>query len=116
MVYRLTSMNKKTKVIFFFLIWLFSAFCAVVGTLFIATAAILPNTPYDIHPSHHVLEIRQNLGPFETLAYFDPEIGEIFWGVSIVEGVEEFQLVDENNVKIGPLIPWNLIEVHRNGS
>ncbi|MFX1538444.1 MAG: hypothetical protein ACFFDI_29990, partial [Promethearchaeota archaeon] len=116
MVYRLTSMNKKTKVSFFILIWFFSAICAILGTLFIATAAILPQTPYDWRPSGVVEEIRREMGPQIDLVYYDPERDVFFGGVTIKEGIEEFQLFDENNEHIGPLIPWHLEERHTNGT
>ncbi len=106
----------KTKVIFFCLIWFFSAICAVLGTIFISTAAILPQTPYDIEPSHIIGEIRSEMGPYMDLVYFNPETGESFGGITIQEGIEEFQLFEENNAHIGPLIPWHLREDHMNGT
>ncbi|MFX1505300.1 MAG: hypothetical protein ACFFDC_04205 [Promethearchaeota archaeon] len=116
MVYRLTSMNNKTKIGFFCLIWIFSAFCAVMGTLFIATAAILPQTPYEVEPNPLVGQIRQNLGPLIALDYYDPHTDEFFGNVTIEQSLEEYLLIDENNVPIGPLMPWNLREFHTNGS
>ncbi|MFX1285561.1 MAG: hypothetical protein ACFFB5_18120 [Promethearchaeota archaeon] len=115
-VYKLTSMTRKTKIIFFCLIWFFSAICAIVGTIFIATAVILPQTPYDIEPSDIVGQIRQQMGPFQSLAYFNPDTEEFFWGVTIEEGVEEYQLYNEFQKPIGPLKPWFLVEVHLNGT
>ncbi|MFX0016058.1 MAG: hypothetical protein ACFFB2_13420 [Promethearchaeota archaeon] len=115
MVYRLTTMTMKTKILFFFLIWFFSAICAVLGTVFIATAAILPQTPYDVGPSPLVGQIRQKLGPFHTLGYHNPETGDFFGDVTIKERLEEYQLFDENNTFIGPLLPWNLEEIHMFG-
>lgn len=116
MVYRLTSMTKKTKVTFFCLIWFFSAICAIIGAIFIAIAAILPQTPYEYHPSPVVGQIRQKMGPFLDLIYFDPETEEFRGSVTIEEGIEEYQLFDENQDHIGPLMPWNLEEVHTNGT
>ncbi|MFW9905202.1 MAG: hypothetical protein ACFFFH_12760, partial [Candidatus Thorarchaeota archaeon] len=116
MVYRLTSMNKKTKVGFFCLIWIFSAFCAVVGTLFIATAAILPQTPYEVEPSPLIGEIRQNLGKFQLLEYYDFNTNAFYGNVSIEQGIEEYWVIEENGNEIGPLMPWNLREFHMNGS
>ncbi|UCG90347.1 MAG: hypothetical protein JSU57_01050 [Candidatus Heimdallarchaeota archaeon] len=113
-------MTKKTKIIFFCVIWFFSAFCAIVGTIFIATAVILPQTPYDISPSPIVGEIRQEMGPFQNLAYYNPETDEFFWDVTVEvtveEGIETFLLYDENEREIGPLNPWFLEEIHTNGT
>ena len=109
-------MTMKTKVIFFFLIWVFSAICAILGTLFISTAMILPQTPYDVEPSPLVGQIRQNLGPFIALDYYNPETNEFFGNISIEQRIEEFELLDESGHKIGLLIPWTLQEVHTNGT
>jgi hypothetical protein len=105
----------KTKVVFFFLIWFFSAICAIVGTLFIATAFILPQTPYEIEPSPIVGQIRREMGPSLTLDYYNPETDEFFGDVSIQEGLEHYQLY-KDGTEIGPLIPWHLIEIHTNGT
>ncbi|MFX0122858.1 MAG: hypothetical protein ACFFAE_04415 [Candidatus Hodarchaeota archaeon] len=115
MVYRLTSMSIKTKVFFFFLIWLFSAICAILGTLFIATAFILPQTPYEIEPSPIVGQIRREMGPSLSLDYYNPETNEFFGDVSIKKEQELYQLY-KDGVEIGPLIPWYLIEIHTNGT
>ena len=109
-------MTKKTKAIFFILIWIFSAICAILGTLFISTAAILPQTPYEVEKNPVVGQIRQNLGPLIALDYYNPETGEFYGNVAIVEGIEEYNLIEEGGSKIGPLIPWTLQEVHMNGT
>ncbi|MFX1516450.1 MAG: hypothetical protein ACFFC6_09075 [Promethearchaeota archaeon] len=116
MVYRLTSMTMKTKVIFFILVWIFSAIFAILGTIFISTAVILPQTPYEVEPNPIVGQIRQNLGPLIALDFYNPETDEFYGNVRIEEGTEEYNLVDETGSKIGPLIPWALQEVHMNGT
>jgi hypothetical protein len=109
-------MTSLTKIRFFCIVWAFSAICAILGTLFISTAAILQKTPYDIAQNPIVGEIRQDMGPYQNLAYFDLETGMSFWNVRIqVEG-ESIQLHDEFNVKIGPLNALALEEIHTNGS
>ena len=116
MVYRLTSMTTKTKVIFFCLIWFFSAICAILGTIFIATAAMLPQTPYDIETNEIVGKIRYEMGLFQNFAYFEHETGFFFWNVTIKEEGDTLQLYDQFDEHIGPLESWKLEEIHRNGS
>ncbi len=109
-------MTSKTKIMFFFTIWIFSAICAILGTLFISTAAILQKTPYNIAKNPIVGEFRQDMGPFEALAYFDPENGRYYWNVTILKEGESIQLYDEFNDKIGPLDALQMEEIHTNGS
>ncbi len=101
---------------FFCVIWIFSVICAVLGTLFISTAAILQKTPYNIAQNPIVGEFRQDMGPFQNLAYFDPENDRYYWNVTIQEEGESIQLYDEFNVNIGPLDALQMEEIHTNGS
>ena len=66
MVYRLSKMGLKTKVLFFCLIWIFSALTAIIGVIFISTAAVIPGTPYRITESNYITNVRINMGQFEA--------------------------------------------------
>ncbi|MFX0087243.1 MAG: hypothetical protein ACFFAU_16455 [Candidatus Hodarchaeota archaeon] len=115
MVYRLTRMNIKVKFLFFILIWLFSAICAILGSMFIATAVILPNTPYNINVNSIIIDIRQDMGSFQRLEYQNPETGE-----TIVISLVEIEGRIQARSLLGNIIPdfrdWFIIEIHENGS
>lgn len=75
MVYKLTKMTLKVKVTFFILIWIFSAISAIFGSVFIATAIILPQTPYKITTNEIIDDIRSEMGPWIQWNYFHPDDG-----------------------------------------
>ena len=56
------------------------------------------------------------MGPFQNLAYFDPENDRYYWNVTIQEEGESIQLYDEFNANIGPLDALQMEEIHTNGS
>lgn len=111
MVYKLTSMNKKTKVFFFGIIWIFAILCATIGTIFIATAAILPQTPYVIETNKIIGEICQEMGPIEALKYNDFEMDQFYWNVTLRVEREVIRVIDEFNKPISPLVPWQIQEI-----
>lgn len=116
MVYRLTSMSRKTKLTFFCLIWIFSAIFTLIGTSFITTAVILPNTPYDIRESDIIIDIRQEMGPWRSLNYFDHELAIGYPDVRVREEDGTINAYDENQNLIDPFHIWQLEEMHENGS
>ncbi|MHA2344566.1 MAG: hypothetical protein ACXADW_22140 [Candidatus Hodarchaeales archaeon] len=115
MVYRLSKMKFKTKVLFFCSIWIFSVLLAILGAAFITTAAILPNTPYDYQVNPLISDIRDELGPWESWSYYDDVNGFFYNNVTlrIVEGhIEVFTRSDGN---LPSFKPYLLEEVRENG-
>ncbi len=115
MVYRLSKMKFKTKVLFFCSIWIFSVILAITGAAFITTAAILPNTPYDYQENSIISEIRNELGPWQAWNYYDDVNGLFQTGVSlrVEEGhIEIYTLLNE---KLPSFKPFLLEEVRQNG-
>ncbi|MHA2073908.1 MAG: hypothetical protein ACXACU_09525 [Candidatus Hodarchaeales archaeon] len=115
MVYKLTRMTLKVKVIFFILIWIFSAICAIFGTVLIATAVILPQTPYKIRPNPIIGEIRTEMGTFKQWNYVHPELG-FFENINLnptEDGVIRASKSDGSTIRDLSII--FLEEVHQNG-
>ena len=107
MVYRLSKMKFKTKVLFFCSIWIFSVLLAILGAAFITTAAILPNTPYVIQENPLISDIRDELGPWESWNYYDAVNGFFYNDVTlrIVEGhIEVFTPSDGNLPSFKPYL------------
>ncbi len=120
MVYRLRTMRRRTKVAFFISIWIFSAICAIFGSLFIATAIIIPNTRADITYNPIFFEIRENMGPFIKWDYFNPETGD---GLYYSDITLEFDRIEQriiakmqDDVIIKNFRKQWLIEVRENGT
>ncbi|NHJ01488.1 MAG: hypothetical protein EAX86_05065 [Candidatus Heimdallarchaeota archaeon] len=116
MVYRLTKMKTRTKILFFIIIWLFSAFCAVLGSMFIATAIILPNTPYEITRNPVISEIRQQMGPLIFLGYWDQENGIYYPNITIADDGERVYALTDTGLRIENFRFWFVEEVRQNGS
>ncbi len=116
MVYRLTTMSKKTLVVFFIVVWIFSAICAILGTIFIVSAALLPNTPYRVQYNPILIDIRQEMGPWIGYGYFDFEADIHHPNVIITPQEGDIKAFLENGDEIKPFNIWNLIEERENGS
>jgi hypothetical protein len=116
MVYRLTRMSITVKILFFILIWIFSAICAILGSMFIATAVILPNTPYNISVNPVIINIREDMGLLERLEYYNPETGYQDFDISLVEVEGRIQAESSSGEVIPDFRDWFIIEIHRNGS
>ncbi|MHA2327692.1 MAG: hypothetical protein ACXACR_04160, partial [Candidatus Hodarchaeales archaeon] len=109
-------MTLKTRIMFFCLIWVLSAICAILGSAFIATATILPHTPYDIRFTPIVNNIRQDMGPWTRFNYFEPESGEFFENVTFEVREGEIFAQSSDKREIFEFRPWLLEENHVNGS
>ncbi|MFW9855658.1 MAG: hypothetical protein ACFFFG_11385 [Candidatus Thorarchaeota archaeon] len=77
-------MSRKTKLVFFIIIWVFSAFFAILGAVFIATAEVLPDSPgfYSV-VTPTAVNLREDLGPLESLTFWDPTSGDPLDDVTI---------------------------------
>ncbi|MHA1206417.1 MAG: hypothetical protein ACTSSO_02475 [Candidatus Hodarchaeales archaeon] len=115
MVYRLSKMKFKTKILFFCSVWILSVLFAILGAAFITTAAILPNTPYIIRESPIVSNIRDDLGQWQSWRYFDEITGINYDNVTfaIVDG--HIELYTLFGVKFPNFKPFLLEEVRENG-
>ena len=116
MVYRLTRMKTKTKVLFFIIIWFFSALCAILGSMFIATAIILPSTPYEVSRNEIIGNIRQQMGPVVFLGYWDQENGIYYPNITIIDDGERVSALTDLGVRIPNFRFWFVEEVRQNGS
>ena len=115
MVYKLTKMSLKVKIIFFILIWIFSAVSAVFGTILISTASILPHTPYRIRTNEVITNIRSEMGPWVQWNYFHPEEG-VFENIRLT--TTEDGLIKASDQTGQPIQGFNdffLEELHQNG-
>ena len=115
MVYRLSKMRFKTKVLFFCVIWIFSAIIATVGAMFITTAAILPSTPYNIDESPLIREIRLDMGKWQSWNYFNEETGDWFPNVTVTEQEGKLVVYSLGGTRIPDFRPYRLEEVRANG-
>ena len=115
MVYRLSKMRFKTKVLFFCVIWIFSAILAVLGAMFITTAAILPSTPYNIQENQLIRDIRQDMGVWHSWNYFNEETGDWFPNVTIQQQEGKLLVYTLGGVRIPDFRPYRLEEVRANG-
>ncbi|MHA1331846.1 MAG: hypothetical protein ACTSR2_12295 [Candidatus Hodarchaeales archaeon] len=117
MVYRLSSMKNRTKIAFFLLIWIFSAISAVMGSIFISTAVILPQTPYEIQENPLIQDIRHEMGRWLEFGYFNPEDGTFYSNVTLV--FEQQRLIAINPLTNEPFPNfkiWHLEEIRENGT
>ncbi|MFW9778830.1 MAG: hypothetical protein ACFFE8_08250 [Candidatus Heimdallarchaeota archaeon] len=119
MVYRLTAMSRKTKLVFFIIIWIFSALFAILGAAFIATAEILPDSPgfYSV-VTPAAINLRRDLGPLESLTFLDPTSGELYVDVTITfeeDSLAVTVLGGETKFYEPQEIHW-IQEYHRNGT
>ncbi len=115
MVYRLSKMRFKTKVLFFCVIWIFSAIVATLGAMFITTAAILPSTPYNIQENQLIRDIREDMGPWEQWNYFNEENGDWYPDVTIQEQEGKLYVLDDSQNRIPDFRPYRLEEQRENG-
>jgi hypothetical protein len=115
MVYRLSKMRIKTKILFFCVIWIFSAILAVLGAMFITTAAILPSTPYNIQENQLIRDIRQDMGGWHGWNYYNEETGDWFPNVTIQEQEGKLLVYTLGGVRIPDFRPYRLEEVRANG-
>ncbi|MHA1973599.1 MAG: hypothetical protein ACTSW1_11430 [Candidatus Hodarchaeales archaeon] len=117
MVYRLSSMKNRTKIVFFLLIWIFSAISAVLGSIFISTAVILPQTPYKVQENPLIENIRKEMGQWLEFGYYEPEEKTFYSNIILI--FEQQRLVAINPATNKP-IPnfkiWHLEEVRENGT
>ena len=116
MVYRLTKMRNKTKILFFISIWLFSAFVALLGAVFITAAAIIPNTPYIIEENELIHEIREDMGPWQQWDYFNEEDGMVYTDINIVRMEDRFEATTIGGDHIPDFRKYRVIERRENGS
>lgn len=117
MVYRLSKMNIKVKVTFFILVWVFSALFAVFGSMLIATAVILPNTPYEIEVNRDIIDIRQDMGILTNLDYHNPDSPtEYYIDVNLFDIDGRIQARTFSGEIIPDFHEWFLMEYHTNGS
>ncbi len=115
MVYRLSKMKFKTKILFFCSVWIFSVFIAILGAAFITTAAILPNTPYVIRENPLISDIREDLGPWKSWSYYDQITGICFEDVTFTVEEGHIELFTLLGTKISDFKPYLLEEVRENG-
>lgn len=80
MVYKLKTMKLKTKVIFLCVVWIFSAFCAVLGAATISLAFVVSTTPYDYQENPLIDQIWDDLGSFINYSIPAPITGTPIWG------------------------------------
>ena len=116
MVYRLSTMRNRTKIAFFILIWIFSALCAVVGTIFISTAVILPQTPYEIQENEIVSQIREEMGQWIGFSYFDQDATTAYYHNITIQFIEgRLQAIDIEGKIIPEFKLWKVEENRENG-
>ena len=116
MVYRLSTMRNRTKIIFFISIWILSVLCAVLGTIFISTAVILPQTPYDIQENEIVSQIRDAMGPLIGFSYFDTDATTTYFQNITIEFIEgRLQAIDLEGRLIPDFKLWKVEENRENG-
>jgi hypothetical protein len=109
-------MSRKTKIAFFILIWIFSAFFAIFGAVFIATAEILPDSPgFHLEVTPIARNLRNGMGPLESLTYWDPESGIPFHDVTVTFDGEDF-FVNTLDGQALFLDPRGIQENHQNGT
>ncbi len=115
MVYRLSKMRFKTQILFFCVIWIFSAILAISGAMVITTAAILPSTPYDIRENPLVSEIRQDMGPWQNWNYYNEESGMWYQHVTVQDQEGKLVAYESGGDRIPDFRPYRLEEVRENG-
>ena len=118
MVYRLSKMSLKTKALFFCMIWIFSAITAIIGVTFIATAAVIPGTPYEIRANPLISSpegIRQKMGNWVAWNYIDEE-GTFYFNVKIVETRGRLEIETNEGASLPEFKPHRLEEIRENGS
>ncbi|MHA2053491.1 MAG: hypothetical protein ACW99F_07840 [Candidatus Hodarchaeales archaeon] len=115
MVYRLTKMRLKTKFLFFITVWLFSVVVALLGAVFITTAAIIPNTPYIIDENELIHEIREDMGDWQQWDYFNEEDGNYYGNINIVAKDDRLEASTTAGDHIPEFRKYRLIEVRENG-
>ena len=115
MVYRLSKMKLKTKILFFCTIWIISVIFATLGSAFITTAAILPNTPYEIRENSIIMDIRSDLGQWQSWNYYDIETGVFYPDITLKIENGHLEVYTFLNQKLPYFKPFLLEEVRENG-
>ncbi|MFX0051703.1 MAG: hypothetical protein ACFE8U_10480 [Candidatus Hermodarchaeota archaeon] len=117
MVYRLTSMSRKKKGIFVLFVWIFSAIFAIVGSIFIATAVILPQTRYSLEYNELVDDLRKKMGPWTSFNYLDYKTGDYFENITLYYNpeLERLQAKTRFNELITDFQPYMVEEWRING-
>jgi hypothetical protein len=111
-------MSLKTKVILILFVWIFSAICAVLGSLFIATAVILPATRFNLSYNPVLGELRDEMGPLTNFNYFNYEKNQYEFNITLSEdpNTGEIKALTQQGEPIRDFhIMW-LEEVRENGS
>ena len=109
-------MGLKTKVLFFCVIWIFSALTAVLGVIFITTAAIIPGTPYEVQENSLISNIRSNMGEWVAWGYENEEQGTQYFNVSIEVVRGHLEIHTKAGVRLPEFRPYRLVEFRKNGS
>jgi len=110
-------MSRKMKIIFILFVWIFSAICAVVGTIFIATAVILPQTRYSLEYNELIEDLRDKMGPWTNFNYINHKTGDYFDNITMDYNPEldKVQATTHFNEPITDFQPYWVEEWRMNG-
>jgi hypothetical protein len=105
------------KIIFILFVWIFSAICAVVGTIFIATAVILPQTRYSLEYNELIEDLRDKMGPWTNFNYINHKTGDYFDNITMDYNPEldKVQATTHFNEPITDFQPYWVEEWRMNG-